>query len=317
MKYRVENNLDLFEFHDAELSFACFDENKLTISAKHLNVHKNTEENPCDDDMEIDLAEFVFSEFDVISFEPMRAHQVDDDGNWYTNEPQIIYSNKEAEKHFLNEIKNGITINCIDICKKEKKTYVELSTYAQTCFFVTFAFDEVFVEWDEYCKKAWYELHKQYIYNGYLITPKGEEETKIHIIYHEEDTYYQGELEKGPTVSVGVKYNGEQLWGRGKDYLWADAFANVQKQLPDDVLLKCCMTCRHGNMCPYGNEPGKLFCTKGLIVGSKEDMCNLFDDQENSKIFDRIKSVADSCNEYTPQSDDYYTYNDYLYRLEK
>lgn len=124
-------------------------------------------------------------------------------------------------------------------------------------------------------------------------------------------------VEKGPTVTVGVKYNGEQLWGRGKDYLWVDAFANVQKQLPNDVLLKCCLTCRHGNMCPYGNEPGKLFCTKGLIVGSKEDMCNLFDDQENSKIFDRIKSVADSCNEYTPQSDDYYTYNDYLYRLEK
>ena len=160
-------------------------------------------------------------------------------------------------------------------------------------------------------------MHKQYIHKGYLITPAGEEETEIHIVYHEEDTYFQGKLEKGPTVSVGVKYNGEQLWGHGKEYLWEDAFANVQKQLPDGILLKCCMACRHGNMCPFGNEPGKLFCTKGLIVDSKEDMCNLFIDQENSKIFDRTKSVADSCNEYTPQSNDYYTYNDYLYHLEK
>ena len=119
--------------------------------------------------------------------------------------------------------------------------------------------------WDEVV----YELHKQYIHKGYLITPAGEEDTVIHIVYHEEDTYFQGKLEKGPTVSVGVKYNGEQLWGQGKDYLWVDAFANVQKQLPDGVLLKCCMTCRHGNMCPYGNEPGKLFCTKGLFCDKK------------------------------------------------
>ena len=317
MKYRVENELDLFEFHDAAFSFISFEKNELVLSAKHLNIHENAAQNPHDCDMEIDFAEFVFIGFDVVSFEPMRAYQVDDDGNWYTNDPQIIYNGKEAVKHFLNEIKNGITINCIDICKKEKKTYVELNTCAQTCFFVTFAFDEVFVEWDEYCKKAWYELHKQYIHKGYLITPAGEEDTEIHIVYHEEDTYFQGKLEKGPTVSVGVKYNGEKLWGQGKDYLWVDAFANVQKQLPDGVLLKCCMTCRHGNMCPYGNEPGKLFCTKGLTVNSKEDMCNLFDNSEAYKIYEKAKSVADNCDEYSPQSKDYYTYNDYLYQLDK
>lgn len=317
MKHRVKNNLDLFEFHDAEFSFVDFDNNELTLSAKHLNIHKNTKENSHDCDMEIDFAEFIFAGFHVVSFEPMRAYQVDDDGNWYTNEPQVIYSDKEAEKHFLDEIKNGITINCIDICKKDNKTYIELSTCAQSCFFATFSFNEVSVEWDKYCKKAWYELHKQYIYKGYLLTPAGEVKTEIHIVYHEEDTYYQGKLEKGPTVSVGVKYNGEQLWGQGKDYLWVDAFANVQKQLPVGVLLKCCMTCQHGNMCPYGNEPGELFCTKGLTVDSKEDMCNLFDNRENSKIFDRTKNVADSCNEYTPQSNNCYTYNDYLYHLEK
>lgn len=317
MKYCVENQLSLFEFHDAEFSFTSFDNNNLVVSVKHLNIHENAKENPYNCDMEIDFANISFYGIQTISFEPMRAYKVDDDGNWYTNEPQVIYSDKEAEKHFLDEIKNGITINCIDICKKDNKTYIELSTCAQSCFFATFSFNEVSVEWDKYCKKAWYELHKQYIYKGYLLTPAGEVETEIHIVYHEEDTYYQGKLEKGPTVSVGVKYNGEQLWGQGKDYLWVDAFANVQKQLPVGVLLKCCMTCQHGNMCPYGNEPGELFCTKGLTVDSKEDMCNLFDNRENSKIFDRTKNVADSCNEYTPQSNNCYTYNDYLYHLEK
>lgn len=39
MKYHVENNLDLFEFHDADFSFVSFDNNELTLSAKHLNFH--------------------------------------------------------------------------------------------------------------------------------------------------------------------------------------------------------------------------------------------------------------------------------------
>lgn len=140
MKYRVDNNLDFFAFHDAEFSFISFDKNELILSAKHLNIHKNALHNPHNCDMEIDLAEFVFSGFDVISFEPMRTYQVDDDGNWYTNEPQIIYSDKEAEKHFLDKIKNGITINCINICKKDNKTYIELSTCAQSCFFCNIFF---------------------------------------------------------------------------------------------------------------------------------------------------------------------------------
>ena len=65
MKYRVENKLDLFEFHDAEFSFVRFDKNELVLSAKHLNIHKNATQNPNDCDMEIDFAEFVFIGFDV------------------------------------------------------------------------------------------------------------------------------------------------------------------------------------------------------------------------------------------------------------
>ena len=59
MKYRVENELDLFEFHDAEFSFISFEKNELVLSAKHLNIHENAAQNPHDCDMEIDLAEFV------------------------------------------------------------------------------------------------------------------------------------------------------------------------------------------------------------------------------------------------------------------
>ena len=317
MKYRIENKLNLFSFHDAEFSFVSFDKSEFIVSAKHLNIHKDIPENPNNWDMEIDYARIIFTKFEMVSFEPMRAYQADDDGNWYTDEPQIIYKGKEAEKHFLNEIKKGITINCIDICEKENKNYIELSTCAQTCFFAAFAFDSVVVEWDEYCKKAWYELHKQYKYEITLMTPIGEEKTEVNIVCHEEDMYYQGKLEKAPIVNVGIKYEDKEFWGHGKDYLWVDAFADLQKQLPDGVIIKCCLSCRHGNLCPYGNRPGELFCTKDLIINSKEDMCNLFDNSETHAIYERTKNITDSCSEYSLQSDDYYTYNDYLYHLRK
>lgn len=315
MRYRAENDLGLFEFHDAELSFLSFDKNELVLSAKHLNIHKNAARNPYDFDMEIDFARILFTQFEVASYRPMRAYQEDDDGKLYTDEPEIIYNGKEAEKHFLNELKNSITIYCIDIRKQGNKNLIELSTCAQTCFFAVFTFEEVVVEWNEYCKKAWYELNNEYFHKGYLITPGGEEETEIHIVHHLEDTCYRGKSENGPSVSVGVKYLGEWLWGQGKDHLWADAFADVKKKLPDGIILKCCMTCRYGNMCPYGNEPGMLFCTKDLVINSKEELCNLFDDPVSYSI--DVKAAADNCDKYAPQTRDHYTYNDYFYYLDK
>ena len=35
MQYKAENKLDIFEFHDAELSLGCFDKNTLVFSATH------------------------------------------------------------------------------------------------------------------------------------------------------------------------------------------------------------------------------------------------------------------------------------------
>ncbi len=318
MKYRIENRLDVFEFHDAEFSLVEYDQHELVLSAKHLNIHRDAQENPHDCDMEIDVARMILTQFEVISCEPMRAYQKDADGNWYTDEPQIIYTGEEARNYFLREIKKGIAINGIDICKKGNRSQIEWSTCGPPCFFATFTFAGTVVEWDAYCTKAWYELHKQYRSNITLMTPDGETETKIRIICHEEDVYNpDGQLEEAPIVTVGIEYDGKEYWGQGKAYTWEDAFADLQKKLPDGVFLKCCLTCRHGNMCPYGDEPGTLFCTKEFDIRSPKDMCSLFDDNENSKIFDRTKNVTDRCKEYRPQNKDDYTYNDFLYYLEQ
>ena len=171
------------------------------------------------------------------------------------------------------------------------------------------------VEWDTYRKKAWYELHRQYKRQVHLLTPEGDQLIDVRIICHDEDVYYKQVLEEAPIIRVGIKYNGQELWGRGEDYLWVDAFADLQKQLPQDVTIKCCLTCRYGNMCPVGNKPDELFCTKDVLITKKSDL--FFYTEDDTEREKRSRGFTCVCSEYQPQVEDYYTYNDYFYELNK
>ena len=118
-------------------------------------------------------------------------------------------------------------------------------------------------------------------------------------------------------VEIILKYNNIEYCGTGRDYLWVDAFADLQGKLPSDIRLACCMTCRHGTMCPYGNDKNQLFCTKDVLLNSKDDVIELMDDKGYDSFFKREVSSIHCCDDFIYQSDDYYTYNDYLYRLQK
>ena len=119
-------------------------------------------------------------------------------------------------------------------------------------------------------------------------------------------------------VEITINYNGAKYCATGKDNLWVDAFADLQRKLPSDIQLACCMTCRHGNMCPYGNSENELYCTKGLKVENEDDLCDLFDAYltNDPNILLKVSSF-NYCDNFVYQSDDYYTYNDYLYQLNK
>lgn len=178
-------------------------------------------------------------------------------------------------------------------------------------FSVRFLFSDVEIEWDDYRKKAWYELHRQYKRTITLSTPNGKCELDARIICHDEDVYfYGGDKVEGPSVSVGIKYGEKVVWGYGKDFLWVDAFADLQKKLPDNVKIQCCLTCRHGNMCPVGNKPGELFCTKDVIITQKSDL--FFYTEDDAERISRSRDCTNVCEKYEEQSKDYYTYNDYL-----
>ena len=172
-----------------------------------------------------------------------------------------------------------------------------------------------FSEGDDHRKIAGRELYRQIKKSITLSTPGGDIVTDVTIIYRDEEEYSDGEKREGPSVFVSIVYDGTNFVGEGKDYLWEDAFADLQKKLPGDVRIKCCLTCRYGNMCPVGDVPGELFCMKDVTVKQKSDLFFYTEDQQERD--KRSREDTDLCECYCEQSDQYYTYNDYLYYLQR
>ena len=127
--------------------------------------------------------------------------------------------------------------------------------------------------------------------------------------------YYDGDDDAVNPVEIQLNYNNILYKGKGTDYLWVDAFADLQNKLPHNIKLACCMTCRHGNMCPYGNSPNEILCTKDLLISSKDDMIELFN--KTDPYAERKVTSVNYCDDFVYQSNDYYTYNNYLYYLQK
>lgn len=117
MKYCVENQLELFEFHDSDFSFVGVDNNCLSFSAKHLNIHKDAKENPNYYDMELGPAEIVFHNIEVLTYEPAPLCKQDADGNWHTATPETLLM-EEAKTRFLNDIPEGFTVFSFDVTQK-------------------------------------------------------------------------------------------------------------------------------------------------------------------------------------------------------
>lgn len=312
MKYSVQNDLSIFEFHDSFFSFGCFDGKDLVVSASRVNIRKQTPQNPSDCDMEIASAQITFKNLNAATYEPGRAWKMDENGQSYPVDPQVIFSGQTAIDRIIEELRNEITVFHF---VKEDCGYSLGGCGMEPYFEMKFNFDDVVVCWEEYKKKAWYELHRRYKYDVVLDTPNGDKAVQLIVICHEEPVYVKGMLEQPPTVNVGCQYDGKEYWGHGSDYLWIDAFADLQKQLPTGVFLKCCLTCRYGNMCPVGNDINEVFCTKDVSITQKSDL--FFYTEDDGEREKRSRAYCCLCEEYQPQTDDFYTYNDYLHFLRR
>ena len=115
------------------------------------------------------------------------------------------------------------------------------------------------------------------------------------------------------SMSLHLVYDNCEYVGIGTKYPYMDAFANLQKQLPNGILLKACVNCVHGNLCPYGDLPNLLFCTKQFAITEKMDLVRLI--ANNSLTNQNDRTFTDICEDFQMQTSDTYSYSDYLYYL--
>jgi hypothetical protein len=84
----------------------------------------------------------------------------------------------------------------------------------------------------------------------------------------------------------------------------------LQKSLPEGVKIKCCLSCRHGNFCPYGNKNDEIYCLKNDSPKNKLDVCDLLNGDKD--LTAKRKDVSFICPDYREASEGHYAYNDYL-----
>ena len=305
------NHPEIFEFHDSIFELDFMDENEIAVNVRGLNISKDSEQNLKGYDLEIKKAHILFHGISDFSYDPGRTWKTDETGNSVPVGPEIIYREKDAFIRIQENLHAGAEIYSHTIVDGD---YYEIYGSGNEPFFlIRFKAQEIVVEWNEYLRPAWYEVTRQFKRNLILNTPNEDVITEAHfVIRFDSDELFQVDdaREIDPIeISIGVKYDGKEYWGRGRDCSGQDAFADLQKQLPKSVLLKCCLSCRHGNQSPFSNAFDLLYCMKDIIVTGKMDLCHYTTD--TTEINKRSRSYTDICEDWAKQGDDWYVYSDY------
>jgi hypothetical protein len=111
-------------------------------------------------------------------------------------------------------------------------------------------------------------------------------------------------------MTVTVDLDGKNYWSDATCHTWEEAFSSLQKSLPEGVKIKCCLSCRHGNFCPYGNKNDEIYCLKNDSPKNKLDVCDLLNGDKD--LTAKRKDVSFICPDYREASEGHYAYNDYL-----
>ncbi|MBQ2988338.1 MAG: HAD family phosphatase [Clostridia bacterium] len=146
------------------------------------------------------------------------------------------------------------------------------------------------------------------VYNETIRLLSSEEEAEVPVSV----TYKENAVDR--EVTVKLKYREKEYISRGKEPEWTDAFADLQKQLPGDMRIKCCLTCRHGTLCPYGRIPNYVLCSGTETIKDKDDVIEWLyrvgDDIERME-----RSALQSCEHFIFADEAHFTYNDFEYYL--
>ena len=123
------------------------------------------------------------------------------------------------------------------------------------------------------------------------------------------------DMDRAGQMTLKTVYQGQEIVAVGTCYPFQDAFADLQNKLPKNVQLVCCAACRHGNLCPVGNAPDEVYCTKDVPITCKTDLFHYTEDADEVK--KRLRRYGDCCEDFRPQEENFFTYSDYQGFLNK
>ena len=279
----------------------------LTIEVDMLVIKKHTEQNPDDHAKEIEEARLSIKNVQDVVYSNQDVYTELPDGSHKCEFGEAV-TGKEAVTVLLDHLFNEFTIHSFFSLSKNR--YCIYGCSPEPFFKIEFSCDDIAVEWDKYIGLAWFELRRRHTFDMRITSSKGDQTVHFSVIDEFEN---DPETEDPISVQAFTEYEEQGYFGYGTDFLWLDAIAELENKLPGDAHFECCLTCRFGNHCPYGNNEDELFCMKGCEIKDKSDLCfylnenNIYPD-ENKK---RLKRYSDYCEDYQAFSDEFYTYNYY------
>ena len=123
--------------------------------------------------------------------------------------------------------------------------------------------------------------------------------------------YEQLDGDEFQNIRFEVRLNNHQIQSKLSDSV-EYAVQYLQKELPDNIGISCCQSCRHGNFNPFGDLENEIFCLKDKNPRDKYDVADIFSEQDKS-FETRSRKLLDYCKDYKPISEnEKYTYNDWV-----
>lgn len=309
MTYTSIDHPEHFIFMDTTWELLRREGDDLTFRIRDLCVSADEPNNPESCDLQTEEAIVAFRDFELLHAESPEGLLTETDGSTSVI-PARVLGCDEAMELLSNE---SLFVLNFDLTED----HWTIQAMAPDFFQAELCFSSIWIEWDAFTRGAWYELTKYHLRDAVLSTPEGEKSVELTIrTFHEDPLDTVRNPVEAPHAIAGVSYNGRDYFARGEDdYLWIDAIAALQNQLPNGVTIKGCVTCRHGSLCPTGNEPDEVFCTKDVPIAQKSDL--FFYTEDPAECTKRSRKFFHTCEAWQPQSEEFYTYNDFYDLLNK
>lgn len=160
MKYKSINELDCFQFHDAEIKKIQLVDNKMTWIASCINAMITNTQNSNAKDMCVENAIMVFENVAIEKLE-FGAYTVHDSNHNLIKSVEATSAEPEEYADILSESTDSYCF----IYGMDELTKIDGEKYC-ACFnidggagnyYLTFTFSVSIVEWDNYSGEAWYE----------------------------------------------------------------------------------------------------------------------------------------------------------------